>query len=146
MRFHARALGATLVLGFATAGAVAAATPDVGTQKLGAANDIKMDVLAGGNPEPMNAQVVQQGDTIAIQIVEGGNVPPKAVAIANGTCPKPGAPVAKLPPFKGNQYQAFVHHAQLAKFMDGKHALVIYGSGSAIYACGTLNRPNALVH
>ncbi len=78
-------------------------------------------------------------------IVEGGNVPPKAVAIANGTCPKPGASVAKLPPFKGNQYQAFVHHAQLATFMGGKHALVIYGSGSAIYACGTLNRPNALV-
>jgi len=34
MRFHARALGASLVLGFATAGAIAAATREVGTQKL----------------------------------------------------------------------------------------------------------------
>lgn len=136
---------------FATASASAdqPAYMKIGTRKLPAAVNVKMDVLAPGNLEPMSATMGEKRGSVVLRIVQGGNTAGKAVEVDHGRCPHPGRSQYRLPAFRGNQYQAVITHAKLADVLDGKHALAIFSSNGrrrTTYACGDLNPPNALQH
>ncbi len=121
----------------------------IGDKKSGNSNDVKMDVLAPGNQEPMNAIVRQQGKSVVLEINQGGTTTAKPVEISNGTCPTPGVAQFKLPPFRGGQYQTTVKNAKLDALQDGNHAIAIYtsnGKKRTTYACGNLVKPNLLQH
>lgn len=121
----------------------------IGDKKSGNSNDVKMDVLAPGNQEPMNAIVRQQGKDVVLQITQGGTSTAKPVEISNGKCPTPGVAQFKLPPFRGGEYQTTVKSAQLDKLQDGNHAIAIYtsnGKKRTTFACGDLVKPNLLRH
>ena len=133
----------------ATAAVAAPGDPDIGTKKFGASNDVKMDIVAPGNLQPMNAVVRQEKNAVVILIVEGGTTPAKAVEIDRGTCKALDTAQYRLPPFRGGQYQAIAKDANLEQLQDGRHALVVVGSNArqrSVYACGELDKPNLFRH
>ena len=135
-------------LSAAVAGA-APGDPDIGTKKFGASNDVKMDISAPGNLQPMNAVVRQEKNAVVLSIVEGGTTPARAVEIDRGTCKQLGTAQYKLPPFRGGQYQAILKNANLEQLQDGQHAIVVVGSNGksrSTYACGALDKPNLFRH
>ncbi len=145
----ALALGC-LCASLSSAAAVAApGDPDIGTKKFGVSNDVKMDILAPGNLQPMNAVVRQEKNAVVLLIVEGGTTPAKAVEVDHGTCKQLGSALYKLPPFRGGQYQAILKNANLEQLQDGQHAIVVVGSNAkqrSTYACGVLDKPNLFRH
>jgi hypothetical protein len=150
MPIIARSLLVCLCGLFVTAAAVAApGDPDIGTKKFGASNDVKMDIVAPGNLQPMNAEVRQEKNAVVLVIVEGGTTPAKAVEVDHGTCKQLGSAQYRLPPFRGGQYQAILKGADLTKLQDGQHSIVVVGSSGkrrSTYACGELDKPNLFRH
>ena len=121
----------------------------IGDKKSGDSNDVKMDIIAPGNLERMNAIVRQQGNDVVLEIVQGGTTTAKPVEIANGKCPTPGVARYKLPPFRGGEYQTIVKSAKLDSLQDGNHAIAVYSSNGkkrTTYACGDLVKPNLFRH
>lgn len=152
MRFSFRmfAAGALMAgLGVACTHGGRPAYMKIGTKKFPDANNIKMSVVAQGNMQPMSATMREKRNSVVVGVVQGGNTPAKPVEIDHGTCPAPGRAQYRLPPFRGNQYQAVINGVKLGRLLDGKHALAIYSSNGrrrTTYACGDLNPPNALQH
>lgn len=133
----------------AAAAVAAPGDPDIGDKKFGTSNDVKMDILAPGNLQPMNAVVRQEKNAVVLLIVEGGTTPAKAVEVDRGTCKQLGAAQYKLPPFRGGHYQAILKGANLEQLQDGQHAIVVVGSNGktrSTYACGVLDKPNIFRH
>ncbi len=121
----------------------------IGTKKLPTANSIKMSVLSPGDLQPMSATVREKRNSVVLQVVQGGNTTAKPVEVDHGKCPNPGRAQYRLPPFRGNQYQAVLKGTKVSDLLDGNHALAIYASNGrrrTTYACGDLNPPNALQH
>ena len=121
----------------------------IGDKKSGDSNDVKMDIIAPGDLERMNAIVRQQGNDVVLQITQGGTTTAKPVEIANGKCPTPGVAQYKLPPFRGGEYQAIVKNAKLDALQNDNHAIAVYSSNGkkrTTYACGDLVKPNLLRH
>lgn len=152
MRHCFRTLAAWAVIAALVRASASAGQPGymkIGTRKLPTAINVKMDVLAPGDLEPMSATIREKRGSVVLQIVQGGNTAVKAVEVDHGRCPNPGRSQYRLPAFRGNQYQAVITHAKLADVLDGKHALAIFSSNRrrrTTYACGDLNPPNALQH
>jgi hypothetical protein len=150
MRIFSGSLFVCVCASLMTASAVAApGDPDIGTKKFGASNDVKMDIMAPGNLQPMNAEVRQEKNAVVLVIVEGGTTPAKAVEVDHGTCKQLGSAQYRLPPFRGGQYQAILKGADLTKLQDGNHSLVVVGSSGSrrsTYACGELDKPNFFRH
>lgn len=150
MTIVSRLVIAAAFASFATSTVSAApGDPDIGTKKYGISNDVKMDIVAPGNLQPMNAVVRQEKNAVVLSIVEGGTTPAKAVEIDHGTCKQLGPAQCKLPPFRGGQYQATVKNANLEQLQDGQHSVVVVGSDGnkrSTYACGALDEPSFFRH
>jgi len=152
MRHSFRTLAAcALIAGLAAACSHGdrAASMKIGSKKFPTANNIKMTVLVPGDLQPMSAILRDERNSAVLQVVQGGNTTAKPIEVDHGKCPNPGAVQYRLPPFRGNQYQAVLKGANLAELLDGNHVLAIYSSNGrrrTTYACGDLNPPNALQH